>query len=140
MGALIAACPLVVAAQSSPVSIGQNETLFAVMAAINNCGYDAELGSSDPLREKIREEVGRQVQATLGAQEAAGSICSFYRDHQQADDTHMLSQYVSLALYLGPAPAFAPKVKDADLPPDASGVLGMVPLVAKLYAQAGHTT
>ena len=119
------------------MSIGQNETLFAVMAAINNCGYDAELDSSDPLREKIRAEVGRQVQATIGAQEASGSICSFYRDHQQADDTHTLAQYVSLALYLGPAPSFAPKVKEADLPPDAGAVLGLVPLVVKLYAQAG---
>jgi len=137
VAAMLFAYPLLVPAQDSPVTIGQNETLFAVMAAINNCGYDAELGSSDALREKIREEVGRQVQASLGAQEAAGSVCSFYRDHQQADDTHMLSQYVSLALYLGPAPTFAPKVKEADLPPDASGVLGMVPLVVKLYAQAG---
>lgn len=130
-------CPLVLSAQNSPVTIGQNETLFTVMAAINNCGYDAELGSSDPLREKIREEVGRQVQAAIGPQEAAGSVCSFYRDHQQADDTHTLSQYISLALYLGPPPTFAPKVKEADLPPDASGVLGMVPLIVKLYPQSG---
>jgi len=137
IGAMLIAYPPLVPAQSSPVSVGQNETLFAVMAAINNCGYDAELGSSDPLRAKIREEVGQQVQASLAAQEAAGSICGFYRDHQQADDTHMLSQYVSLALYLGAPPSFAPKVKEADLPPDASGVLGMVPLVVKLYAQAG---
>jgi hypothetical protein len=134
---MIVASSVVVPAQNSPVTIGQSETLFAVMAALNNCGYDAELGSSDPLREKIREEVGRQVQATRGAQEAAGSICSFYRDHQQVDDSHMLAQYVSLALYLGPPPTFTPKVKEADLPPDASGVLGLVPLVVKLYAQAG---
>lgn len=134
--ALIVACPALLIAQS-PVSIGQNETLFTVMAAVNNCGYDAELGSSDPLREKLRQEVGRQVQASIGAQEAAGSICSFYRDHLQADDTHTLSQYVSLALYLGPAPTFAPKVKEADLPPDASGVLGLVPLIVKFYPQTG---
>jgi tetratricopeptide (TPR) repeat protein len=107
------------------------------MAAINNCGYDAELGSSNVLREKIRDEVGRQVQASEAAQSAAASICSFYRDHQLSDDTHTLSQYVSLALYLGPPPTFAPKVKEADLPPDASAVLGMVPLLVKFYAQAG---
>jgi tetratricopeptide (TPR) repeat protein len=134
---MIVAAPLWLLAQDSPVSIGQNETLFAVMAAINNCGYDAEVGSSNPLREKIREEVGRQVQASIGSQEASGSICSFYRDHQQSDDSRMLAQYVSLALYLGPPPTFTPKVKEADLPPDASGVLGMIPLMVKLYAQAG---
>jgi hypothetical protein len=129
--------PALLPAEDSPVSIGQNETLFTVMAAINNCGYDAELGSSNPLREKVRDEVGRQVQASEGAQSAAASICSFYRDHQMADDTHTLSQYVSLALYLGPPPTFAPKVKEADLPPDASAVLGLVPLLVKFYPQAG---
>jgi hypothetical protein len=47
--------PALLPAEDSPVSIGQNETLFTVMAAINNCGYDAELGSSNPLREKVRD-------------------------------------------------------------------------------------
>ena len=128
------------AAQNN-VSIGQSETLFTVLAAINNCGYDAELGSSDPLREKMRDEVGRKIAADANAKGAADSICGFYRDHQQADDTHTLAQYVSLALYLNPAPAFTAKVKEADLPPDASGVLGMLPLLQKFYSQAGiHET
>jgi len=128
---------LLTAQNNSPVSIGQSETLFTVLAAINNCGYDAELGSSDPMRAAIREEIGRQVEASDDAKQAAGSICGFYRDHQQSDDTHTLSQYVSLALYLNAAPDFKPKVKESDLPPDASGVLGLVPLLAKFYAQVG---
>ena len=128
------------AAQNN-VSIGQSETLFTVLAAINNCGYDAELGSSDPLREKMRDEVGRKIAADANAKGAADSICSFYRDHQQNDDTHTLAQYVSLALYLNPAPAFTTKVKEADLPPDVSGVLGLLPLLQKFYSQAGiHET
>ena len=134
---LIAACPALLSAQNNPVSIGQSETLFTVLAAINNCGYDAELASSDPLRQTIRDEIGRQVEASDAAKEAAGSICSFYRDHLLSDDTHTLAQYVSLALYLDAPPAFAPKVKEADLPPDASTVLGLVPLLAKFYTQAG---
>ncbi len=124
-------------AQNSPVSIGQSETLFTVLAAINNCGYDAELGSSDTLRSTIRDEIGHQLEASVGAKEAAGSVCNFYRDHQQNDETHTLSQYVSLALYLTPAPDFKPKVKEADLPPDASGVLGLVPLLSRFYTQVG---
>ena len=125
------------ASQENAVSIGQSETLFTVMTALNNCGYDVELGSSAPLRQTVRDEVGRQVQAVEGDRPATTSICSFYRDHLQADDTHTLSQYVSLALYLGPPPTFAPKVKEADLPPDASGVLGLVPLLVKFYPQVG---
>jgi hypothetical protein len=125
------------AQSNSPVTIGHSETLFTVLAAINNCGYDAELDSSDPLRTEIRDQIGHNVANSDQAKAVADALCSFYRDHQQPDATHTLSQYVSLALYLGPPPTFTPKVKEADLPPDASGVLGLVPLLARFYAQAG---
>jgi hypothetical protein len=121
----------------NPVTLGESETLFTVLAAINYCGYDRELGSSDPLRGTIRGEVGRNVEASAAAKAAADAVCGFYRDHQQADDTRTLSQYMSLALYLDPAPAFSPKVKESQLPPDASGVLGFVPLLGKFYTQLG---
>jgi tetratricopeptide (TPR) repeat protein len=135
---LITGCAALLRAQNNtPVSIGHSETLFTVLAAINNCGYDAELGASDALRGKIRDEIGHQIEASQGAKEAADSICAFYRDHQRNDETHTLSQYVSLALYLNPAPDFKPKVRESDLPPDASSVLGLVPLLSKFYAQAG---
>ena len=61
---------------------------------------------------------------------------SFYRDHQQSDAAHDLAQYVSLALYLGPPPDFAPKVKESDMPPDSTYVLGFVPLLKQYYAAA----
>ena len=108
-----------------------------VLTAINNCGFDVELESSDPLRMAVRGEVGHNLEASENAKGAADSICSFYRDHQQSDSARTLAQYVSLALYLNPPPALTAKVKDADLPPDASGVLGLVPLLGKFYSQAG---
>ena len=112
--------------------------MFTVLAALNNCGYDAELATSDPLRQTVRGEIGHSIENSDAAKSAAFAVCGFYRDHQQADDTKALSQYVSLALYLNPPPAFSPKVKEADLPPDASGVLGLLPLLSKFYAEAGH--
>jgi len=108
-----------------------------VLTAINNCGYDAELASSDPLRLTIRGEVGRNIEASEQAKSAAESVCSFYHDHQRKDDVRTISQYISLALYLNPPPALGPKVKEADLPPDASGVLGLVPTLTKFYSEAG---
>jgi tetratricopeptide (TPR) repeat protein len=119
------------------VTLNSSETLFVVLTAVNNCGYDAELASSDPLRLAIRGEVGHNLEQSENAKGAADSICAFYRDHQQADSSHTLAQYVSLALYLTPPPALTPKVKESDLPPDATGVLGLVPLLAKFYSQAG---
>jgi len=53
------------------------------------------------------------------------------------DLSRNLTQYVSLALYLGPPPSFVPKVKDADLPPDARAVAGIVPMVQAFYEKAG---
>ena len=123
-------------AQNS-VTLDSSESLFTVLTAINTCGYDAELTNSDPLRLTIRGEVGRNVEASEGAKAATSSLCAFYHDHQQKDDARTQSQYVSLGLFLNPPPALTPKVKEADLPPDASGVLGMVPLLGKFYAEAG---
>lgn len=108
-----------------------------MLAAINNCGFDVELGASDTLRQTIRGEIGRSLESSDTAKSAADTVCSFYRDHQQQDPSRTLSQYVSLALYLTPPPVFTPKVKDTDLPPDASGVLGFVPLLNKFYTEAG---
>src|SRR5215469_18926314 len=88
-------------------------------------------------RHGMRRDAGRAVEASESAKSAADGVCAFYRDHQQADDVRTLSQYVSLALYLGPPPAFAPKVQASDLPPDAGGVLGLVPPLGKFYNEAG---
>ena len=49
-----------------------------------------------------------------------------------------LAQYRLLALYLNPPPPnLAAKVKDADMPPDAVAVMGILPLVQKFYETAG---
>ncbi len=136
MIAFLLCCASLAPAQNS-VSLNSSESLFAVLAAINNCGYDTELTASDPLRITIRGEIGRNIENSEAAKSAAESLCAFYRDHQQHDDTRTLSQYISLALYLEPPPALGLKVKEADLPPDASAVLGFVPLVQKFYAEAG---
>lgn len=119
------------------VRLESSETVFTVLAAINNCGYDAGLANSDPLRIAIRGEIGHAVELSDDAKSSADAFCAFYRDHQQPDAVQTLSQYISLALYMTSPPALTLKVKDADLPPDASGLLGAVPLLQKFYKDAG---
>ena len=119
------------------VQLENSETVFAVLSAINNCGYDAGLTASDPVRMAVRREVGAGLESSAPAKAASDSLCAFYHDHQQGTDARTLSSYISLALYLNPPPALTLKVKEADLPPDASGVLGLVPLLTKFYAAAG---
>jgi tetratricopeptide (TPR) repeat protein len=133
---LVAAVGLPCLGQSTAkATLEPSETLFSVLAAINQCGYDQELDQSDPVRGPVRAEIAQAVQAPAAAQ-ALGEMCAFYRDHQLADQGRDLAQYVSLALNLGEPPTFAPKLKAADLPPDASYILGFVPLLQKFYTEA----
>jgi tetratricopeptide (TPR) repeat protein len=125
-------------AQNRPnVSLETSETLFTVLTAINTCGYDQELSASDPLRTQIRLEVAKAVENTAGSQAVVGPMCLFYRQHQVPDPAHDLSHYVSLALYLDEPPTFTLKMKEAELPPDAAAVAGMVPLMQAFYAKVG---
>src|SRR4030095_16480011 len=134
LGLLVAVCT----AQNTPkVALDTSETMFAVLTAINACGYDQDLTASDPLRQTIRGEVKNTILTSPEAKAASVPMCDFYRDHQPADSSRDLAQFVSLALYLSVPPGFAPKVKEAELPPDASFIVGFVPLVAKFYETAG---
>jgi len=128
----------VCAAENPPkVALDNNEALFTVLTAINACGYDAELSVSDPLRNQIRGEVAKAIEASAEAKESTPVMCQFYAEHLQDDPGRTLAQYVSLALFLGPPPEFMLKVKEADLPPDASFVSGLVPLIQKFYGEVG---
>ena len=130
--------PTAQSAQSSDlVRLDSSGALFTVLAAINNCGYDVEQASSDPSRLAIRGEIAHNIELSDEAKTAADAFCSFYRDHSQPDEVKTLSDYVSLALYMNPPPALSLKVKDSDLPPDASALQGAVPLLANFYKQAG---
>jgi len=128
----------VCAAQNTPkVALDTSETMFTVLTSINACGYDQDLTAFDPLRQTIRAEVKNAILTSAPAKAASLPMCEFYRDHQPADSSRDLAQYVSLALYLGDPPGFAPKAKEAELPPDASFIIGFVPLVTKFYEAAG---
>jgi hypothetical protein len=123
------------AENAPPVSLETSETLFTVLTAINTCGYDQELDISDPLRSQIRSEVAKTVHETAGAADVVAPLCGFFREHQATDPARDLATYVSLALYLQEPPAFTPKAKQADLPPDAAGVSGIVPLLSAFYTK-----
>jgi len=134
-------CPAVVfllisaAAAQSRATLDVSETLFSVVAAMNVCGYDEDLQGSSPIRLQVRAELVEAAKSSPVAA-AASEMCRFYQDHRQGDGAHDLAQYVSLALNLGLPPDFAPKLAEADLPPDAAYVLGFVPLLKQYYVAA----
>ena len=92
---------------------------------------------SDPLRQQIRSDVAKNVEASEEAKEALNTMCVFYRDHQPPEPSRDLAQYVSLALYLNGPPVLVAKVKEAELPPDANALFGFIPLMQRFYDKAG---
>ncbi|MGA9528776.1 MAG: hypothetical protein WBS24_11725 [Terriglobales bacterium] len=119
------------------MSLETRETLFSVLAAINTCGYDQDLDSSDPLRSTIRAEVTKSIESTPGAKEIVTPMCVFYRKHLTIDAAHDLSQYVSLALCLDDPPDFAPRQKVSEMPPDAASLIEFASFVQEFYKAAG---
>jgi tetratricopeptide (TPR) repeat protein len=123
---------LLPAQQAPAMSLQDNEALFDVLAAVNACGFDQDLGGSVPLRLQLRKEI-EHAATSMQAQGATENICRFYEEHKLPEAGRTLSQYVSLALFLSDGPVFELKVKEADLPPDAFRVLGFVPLLQNFY-------
>lgn len=124
--------PLPSRAQQGKVLVQSNEQLFCVLAAINDAGYNAGAGMGTP--SKAREV----VRAALASRKipVISDIRKFYAAHRASDPGRNLGQYISLALLLGPPPNFKFTVAEADLPPDAKNVAGLVPLLKLFYKQA----
>jgi hypothetical protein len=116
------------------ISLQNSETLFYIAAALNACGYDQGLAVSDPLRRQVREQVNQALQASSDAREAHEHICSFIEQHRLSNTGSDLAQYISLALFITPPPDLMPSAQGADLPPDASGVENILPLLRR-FAQ-----
>jgi tetratricopeptide (TPR) repeat protein len=129
--------PFCAADNNVPISLDTSETLFAVLAGINACGYDAGLNVSDAQRQTIRDEVERNVQGSEEATAAMTAMCDYYQYHKARDAAHDLSQYVSLALYLQGPPQFLPRVNEYDMPPDASMISDFGAQLEKFYDKAG---
>ncbi len=127
--------PMCAADNNNPISLDTSETLFAVLTAMNTCGYNVDLNISDPQRLSIRAEVEKNLRNSE-AQEIANTMCEWYLAHQAKDPSHDLSQYVSLAMYLQGPPHFLPRVKEEDLPPDAVPIAAFSAQLEQFYEKA----
>jgi tetratricopeptide (TPR) repeat protein len=128
--------PLCAADNNTPITLDTSETLFAVLTAMNTCGYDVDLNISDAQRLNIRAEVQRNLRNSDEAQAAMTAMCDWYLGHRGKDAAHDLSQYVSLALYLQGPPHFLPRVKEDELPPDAVPIAAFGALLERFYDKA----
>ncbi len=111
------------------ISLQTSESLFYVAAALNSCGYDDGLEESDPVRARVRQQMNEALEASAAAQNVHDKLCQFITQHRLSDASHDLAQYVSLALYLTPPPALTTEVEGADLPPESTQVMDILPLL-----------
>ncbi len=109
-----------------------NLQVFTVLAAINAAGYNegADKPELAPMREAVRKELAAKNIPSLPA------LKEFYERHRRSEPGRDLSQYVSLALFMGPPPAFELQVSASNLPPECADLDEMVPLISAFYEQA----
>src|SRR6201996_360900 len=118
------------------VSLQNSEALFYIAATLNSCGYDQGLDGSDPLRAEVRAQVNQAIQASEAARVDHEEICKFIVLHRLSDTGADLAQYISLALFITPPPDLTPSAEGEALPPDASGVENVLPLLRRFAAAA----
>jgi tetratricopeptide (TPR) repeat protein len=127
------------AAQIEPggaaVTLETSEPLFQMAAALNACGYDADLDRSAPVRAEVRADMNAALQQSEEARKSRDALCDYIAQHQLIDKGLAVGQYVSLALYLSPAPELTPNVDETELPPQAALVVNILPLLRAFAEQ-----
>ncbi|MEG9435397.1 hypothetical protein JAO29_04370 [Edaphobacter sp. HDX4] len=117
-------------AGGAAITLETSESLFDLAAALNTCGYDADLENSAPVRKAIRQEINQTLaSATPAARDHRDALCAYIRQHQLGEPGLNLAQYISLSLYLNPPPQLTPSVDQPELPPDSTQVVNILPLL-----------
>ncbi len=119
----------------SAVTLETSEPLFDLAVALNACGYDTDLANSDPVRQQIRQQID-ELSTPPEAHAAREQVCQYIHEHTLADSGLDIAQYVSLALYLGPAPGLIPTADETELPPDSTQVVNILPRLRTFVEQA----
>jgi hypothetical protein len=118
-----------VEAGGSAITLETSEPLFALATALNTCGYDTDLASSNPIRLRVRGQINEALAISAPARDSRDALCAYIREHTLNDPGLNIAQYVSLALYVTPAPEFTTSVDQTEMPPDSTQVVNILPLL-----------
>jgi tetratricopeptide (TPR) repeat protein len=119
----------------SAVTLEVSEPLFQLAAALNACGYDADLDKSPAVRAEVRADMNAALAASEDARKSRDALCDYVSKHHLNDIGLEIGQYVSLALYLSPPPEMSPNVDETQLPPQAAAVVNVLPLLREFAEQ-----
>jgi hypothetical protein len=105
-------------------------------AALNACGYDDGIDESAPVRKRVRDEINRSLTKSEDARAKRDKLCLYISQHRMTGSEHDIAQYISLALYLTPPPELETSAELAEMPPDSTQVVEIVPLLKDFAAAA----
>ncbi len=119
------------------VTLETSEPLFQMAAALNACGYDDDLETSAAVRKQVRADINAALAASEPARDARDKLCTYITEHHLTNRGLDVGQYVSLSLYLSPPPELTPNADETDLPPQALGIVNVLPLLRAFSQEAG---
>jgi tetratricopeptide (TPR) repeat protein len=120
------------AVDSPQAQLDGSKSLFAVLAAINVAGYDAELNSasSHPLRLQLRQSIGSRDLKSVRY------LKQFFGAHRKPDAREELSQYITFALSVDGPPDFKWRYSTDRTPPAANALEDLIPLLVEFWKEA----
>jgi len=117
---------------TTDITLDSSEQVFSVVAAVSLAGLNPWLG-----REGSPKPVAQLwAQLRLLERATAAPVEKFVKQHRQGTLSEDLSRYISLALVLGPPPAFEFLLAPNQLPPDVAEIREFQPLLKNFYSQA----
>jgi tetratricopeptide (TPR) repeat protein len=117
------------------ISLVSLEPMFTMAAALNVCGYNEGLDASAPVRKHVRYEIDQALAKSEDARGKRDALCLYIAQHRMTGTEKDIAQYLSLALYLAPPPEMEITADLTELPPDATQVAEIVPIL-KAFASA----
>ena len=103
-------------------------------AALNACGYDEGLPESDPVRQRVRDEMDQALAKSENARAKRDALCLYIAQHKMTGSEKDISQYISLSLYLTPPPELEATADLTEMPPDATQVYEVLPILRSFAA------
>ena len=116
------------------ISLISDESVFAMAAALNTCGYNEGLEDSAPIRKHIRDEMDQALAQSENARAKRDALCLYIAQHRMTGTERDIAQYISLALYLTPPPGLELTADLTEMPPDATQVAEIAPLLRAFAA------
>lgn len=126
--------PALVDPAGPTISLISSEPVFIMAAALNACGYDEGLQQSAPIRQRVRDEINQALAKSEAARSSRDKVCLFIAQHRMTGTEKDISQYISLALYLTPPPELETSAELAEMPPDSTQVVEIVPALRDFVA------